>query len=112
MKHQTLLIKRSIEKDGLPKDGEYHHTDDGYLRYSGIADCWVNKNMGKGNPTYYLQELPFHQLIDELMPTEEEIQKEIDKLPYTKHLDDGMYNDGKIDGFTEGINWFKTQLLK
>lgn len=33
---------------------------------------------------------------------EELLQKELDKLPYTKHLDDGQYNDGKIAGFELG----------
>ena len=36
---------------------------------------------------------------------EELLQKELDKLPYTKHLDDGQYNDGKIAGFELGARW-------
>jgi hypothetical protein len=30
---------------------------------------------------------------------------EQDKLPYTKHLDDGQYNDGQIMGFQLGAEW-------
>lgn len=37
---------------------------------------------------------------------EELLQKELDKLPY-KHGDDGMYNDGKLDGFELGARWAK-----
>jgi hypothetical protein len=33
------------------------------------------------------------------------LQKELDKLPYTKHLDDGQYNDGKLAGFELGARW-------
>jgi hypothetical protein len=33
------------------------------------------------------------------------LQKELDKLPYTKHLDDGQYNDGQIAGFEIGARW-------
>lgn len=36
---------------------------------------------------------------------EELLQKELDKLPYTKHLDDGHYNDGQIAGFELGARW-------
>ena len=36
---------------------------------------------------------------------EELLQKELDKLPYTKHLDDGQYNDGKQAGFELGARW-------
>jgi hypothetical protein len=34
-----------------------------------------------------------------------QLQAEIDKLPYVKHLDDGMYNNGRLDGFIEGARW-------
>ena len=33
------------------------------------------------------------------------LQSEINKLPYTKHLDDGQYNDGVITGFELGAEW-------
>jgi len=33
------------------------------------------------------------------------LQKELDKLPYTKHLDDGQYNDGQVAGFELGARW-------
>lgn len=36
---------------------------------------------------------------------EELLQKELDKLPYTKHLDDGQYNAGQIAGFELGARW-------
>jgi hypothetical protein len=36
---------------------------------------------------------------------EELLQKELDKLPYTKHLDDGQYNDGQVAGFELGARW-------
>jgi len=36
---------------------------------------------------------------------EELLQKELDKLPYTKHLDDGQYNDGQVVGFENGARW-------
>lgn len=36
---------------------------------------------------------------------EELLQIELDKLPYTKHLDDGQYNDGQMAGFEIGARW-------
>ena len=29
----------------------------------------------------------------------------MEKLPYTKHLDDGQYNDGQLAGFEFGATW-------
>jgi hypothetical protein len=36
---------------------------------------------------------------------EELLQVRLDELPYTKHLDDGQYNDGKAYGFECGARW-------
>jgi len=33
------------------------------------------------------------------------LEKKLAELPYTKHLDDGQYNDGKVTGFEFGANW-------
>lgn len=44
------------------------------------------------------------------LPSDEEIEKYIKTFPYTKHLDDGQYNDGVIVGAELGIEWYKKQL--
>jgi len=36
---------------------------------------------------------------------QEELKEQLDKLPYTKHLDDGGYNDGQLAGFELGAQW-------
>jgi hypothetical protein len=33
------------------------------------------------------------------------LEAELNKLPYTKHLDDGQYNDGQLAGFEFGATW-------
>ena len=33
------------------------------------------------------------------------LEDELNKLPYTKHLDDGQYNDGVLTGFEFGATW-------
>lgn len=33
------------------------------------------------------------------------LQKELEKLPYEKHVDDGQYNDGVLTGFEFGAIW-------
>lgn len=43
-------------------------------------------------------------------PSDEELQAEIQKIPYTKHLDDGQFNDGVIQGFELGAKWVKEWL--
>ena len=39
------------------------------------------------------------------MDFEEQLKIELDKLPYEKHVDDGQYNDGQLDGFELGARW-------
>ena len=46
------------------------------------------------------------------LPTDEEIEKYINSFPYTKHLDDGQYNDGVMVGAELGIEWYREQLKK
>ena len=55
------------------------------------------------------------QYIDEYvtpieLPTDEEIYKYINSFPYTKHLDDGQYNDGVIVGAELGIEWMRDKI--
>lgn len=45
------------------------------------------------------------------LPSDEEIEKECNKLPFEKHVDCGMYNDGQIDGFELGARWMKEKIL-
>lgn len=47
-------------------------------------------------------------VLDDVMlslPSDEEVTNEMKKLPYTKHLDDGQYNDGVIAGFEQGVEY-------
>ena len=46
------------------------------------------------------------------LPTDDEIEKYINSFPYTKHLDDGQYNDGVMVGAELGIEWYRKQLKK
>lgn len=55
------------------------------------------------------------QYIDEYvtpieLPTDEEVEKYLKTFPYTKHLDDGQYNDGVIVGAELAIEWIKEQI--
>lgn len=44
------------------------------------------------------------------LPTDDDIEAYISTFPYTKHLDDGQYNDGVIVGAELGIEWYREQL--
>ena len=44
------------------------------------------------------------------LPTDEEVEKYLKIFPYTKHLDDGQYNDGVIVGAELAIEWMKEQI--
>ncbi len=39
------------------------------------------------------------------LPSDEEVEEYLDTFPYTKHLDDGQYNDGQIAGAELAIQW-------
>jgi hypothetical protein len=59
-----------------------------------------------------LSNSPLLEGVDLLPPLEDNnevweqgLEKEINKLPYTKHLDDGQYNDGQLAGFEFGATW-------
>ena len=43
--------------------------------------------------------------IAERMPSEEDVYKEIDKLPCTEHYNYGQYDDGQLAGFEKGCVW-------
>ena len=45
------------------------------------------------------------------LPSDEEIGKEMDKLPFSKNVDDGLFNDGQLMGFELGAKWMKEQIL-
>lgn len=57
-----------------------------------------------------------NNLIDSLtpveLPTDQEVEEYLNSFPYTKHLDDGQYNDGVIYGAYLAIEWFKDKMLK
>ena len=43
---------------------------------------------------------------------EKKITKKLEELPYTKHLDDGQYNDGQLVGFELGARWAYNQAIE
>jgi len=45
-----------------------------------------------------------------VLPTDEEIDEYMKSFPYTKHLDDGQYNDGVIVGAELAIEWMKNKI--
>lgn len=62
------------------------------------------------NPKEYPFPLPLLstkncQAIERGYDLDELIDIELKKLPYTKHLDDGQYNDGQLYGFELGAYW-------
>ena len=55
--------------------------------------------------TYDLQNIPHIEL-----PSDEEVEQYLKSFPYTKHLDDGQYNDGVIVGAEMGIEWMRDKI--
>ena len=44
------------------------------------------------------------------LPSDEEVEQYIKSFPYTKHLDDGQYNDGVIVGAELAIQWMRDKI--
>ena len=44
------------------------------------------------------------------LPSDEEVEQYIKSFPYTKHLDDGQYNDGVIVGAELAIQWMRNKI--
>ena len=44
------------------------------------------------------------------LPSDEEVTKYLNTFPYTKHLDDGQYNDGQIVGAELAIQWMRNKI--
>jgi hypothetical protein len=44
------------------------------------------------------------------LPSDEEVEQYLKAFPYTKHLDDGQYNDGVIVGAELAIQWMRDKI--
>lgn len=44
------------------------------------------------------------------LPSDEEVEQYLKSFPYTKHLDDGQYNDGVIVGAELAIEWMRDKI--
>lgn len=105
---KTVLIKRNIEKDGLPKKVgrylvEYQNGDVQVNFYE--PDYWDDME----KPDYWYEEVKLKQLIEELMPMGEEIVK---AFPYNSdYRMDSPVND-RPAYIRQGIEWLKNKLTK
>ena len=52
----------------------------------------------------------FNSLTPIELPSDEEVEQYLKSFPYTKHLDDGQYNDGVIVGAELAIQWFRKKI--
>lgn len=74
-------------------------TDDYDENFSFYEDSVI-----KAMESYAEQNLNKH-LVMQVPQFEELLQVRLEELPYTKHLDDGQYNDGQAYGFECGARW-------
>ena len=58
-----------------------------------------------------LEQLQQHSVM-QVPQFEELLQVRLEELPYTKHLDDGQYNDGQAYGFECGARWAYEKLSR
>jgi hypothetical protein len=69
----------------------------GFAGRKEFIEMLINDYTAKLPPTPSPQEVP--------VGFEDAMEAEINKLPYTKHVDDGQYNDGQLAGFELGARW-------
>jgi hypothetical protein len=72
----------------------------------GLQELWMANHDDNGN---YKAQLQQHSVM-QVPQFEELLQVRLDELPYTKHLDDGQYNDGQVAGFEYGARWLYEKL--
>lgn len=112
-----------IVSDEEIKQGDFcydEEADPGYNKQKGITKCrrtasdsYWNKYSKKIIAHLPLNGAPVLEGVDLLPPIEDDdkevwekgLEAELKKLPYTKHLDDGQYNDGQLVGFELGATW-------
>jgi hypothetical protein len=80
---------------------------DGKINQFGWCDkCYQPAHTTSNQCNRYL---PLEQLqqpvVMQVPQFEELLQVRLAELPYTKHLDDGQYNDGQAYGFECGARW-------
>jgi hypothetical protein len=117
MKHNIIQTENYllIVDDLEIKVGDWFYDNDGELcKYT--SDYVVNPNEWKDNKKI-IAHLPLNNssILEgvDLLPEysdkddiwNEGLEDVLNKLPYTKHLDDGQYNDGVIAGFESGAIW-------
>jgi hypothetical protein len=93
-------------KAKLIKINDYYYLQE--LSKTGIGGSQCERTLGTTNSQGELGKLS-KQNCDEIFGVVDVwsagLEIELDKLPYTKHLDDGQYNDGQVAGFELGAEW-------
>jgi hypothetical protein len=95
-----------VVNDSEIREGEYS-IDEYKMLY---GDVTKDKNLKKLIAHLPLNNSSILNGVNLLPPLEDDVWNEgledvLNKLPYTKHLDDGQYNDGVITGFEAGAIW-------
>ena len=116
---RTVLVKRSIDEDGLPKEnGNYFVIDpNGVIldekigaRFSLYGKEWHCQDGDIVHPSHWYEEIPFSSLIEEVMPSKEE---EDDAT--TAIISKWYYGDNTVDvkverAVFETVKWLKNKL--
>ena len=68
------------------------------------------RGMRKPSKYEFIVESMMNDLTPIELPSDEEVEQYLKSFPYTKHLDDGQYNDGKIAGAELAIQWFRNKI--
>lgn len=120
LKHQLTILRNEFY-DTMPSQGEISAWDmitwakTIFKRFDDAIDSIVDPpsypaDWGHGDYEGYVANLQkrIKELEGQTEPNisfEAALEAEMDKLPYTKHVDDGGYNQGQLAGFEKGAEW-------
>lgn len=101
-----MILPLTITKDYilLAVDDEYANTS----YNNGVVWKKVLAHLPLGN-TPALASIPYYVTLLPPLPNDDVwsngLEEKLNELPYSKHIDDGLYNDGQVYGFEQGAVW-------
>jgi hypothetical protein len=116
MKHNIIKTDNYllVVDDSEIKEGDWiYESDSNSVNIAGRGYHNFTQSDAKITAHLPLNNSPILEGVPLLPPLENEVEEvweqglgpELQKLPYTKHLDDGQYNDGQLVGFEFGATW-------
>lgn len=104
---QTISKMETIETMSNNKQSMKLYTEEQLKKAIAIGFDWCHQ---KHIPSDDMTDTFIKKLTPIKLPSDEEVEQYLKSFPYTKHLDDGQYNDGVIVGAELAIEWMRDKI--